>query len=306
MDIESIAVIGAGQMGGGIAEVVATHGIAALLCDESQERAQAGKARILKRLERRIEKGELSAEAAQAAAARVVPQSFEEAVRRASLVIEAATENPELKRELFRRADALASPSTILASNTSSISLTMLARETRRPSQVIGMHFMNPVPIMKLVELVRAVQTSDETLATVRALAERLDKVVILSTDSPGFIMNRMLYPFINEACFAVDEQIGSIEDIDRGARLGLNHPLGPLELADLIGLDTLLAIGQVLHEQIGDDKYRPARSLRNLVAAGWLGRKAGRGFYRYDENGKRMADSRGAEIQAPGLGGKA
>lgn len=293
MNVDSIAVIGAGQMGTGIAEVAATHGIVARLCDVGVERAAAGKALITARLERLVQKGKLSSELRDAAVERIIPQSFEDSVGAADLVIEAASENPELKRELFRRADSCARPDVVLASNTSSISITLLAAETKRPERVVGMHFMNPVPLMKLVEIVRGLQTSDQTLELVQALAARLEKSVILSADSPGFLVNRVLYPLINEACFAVQENLGTIEDIDQGARLGLNHPMGPLELADLIGLDTLLGIGEVLHRGMGDDKYRPATLLRNLVAAGWLGRKTGRGFYEYGPDGHKVRPSR-------------
>ena len=179
-------------------------------------------------------------------------------------------------------------PDAILASNTSSISITRLAGQTSRPGKVIGMHFMNPVPLMKLVEIVNGVQTDNETTDTIRELAERLGKTVITSKDQPGFVVNRMLIPFLNEACFALQEGLGTPEDIDQGAKLGLNHPMGPLELADLIGLDTLLFIAEVLHREFGDDKYRPATLLRNLVAAGWYGRKVGRGFYVYDDKGQK------------------
>src|SRR5690606_10586298 len=180
-------------------------------------------------------------------------------------------------------ADEVMKPQAYLASNTSSISLTKLAGVTKRPENVVGMHFMNPVPVMKLVEIVRALQTSEDTYEVTRALAEQMGKIVITTKDMPGFIVNRMLIPFLNEACFALQEGLGTVEDIDGGAKLGLNHPMGPLELADLIGLDTVLFIAEVLHREFGDDKYRPAALLRNYVAAGWLGRKSGRGFYSYD-----------------------
>jgi 3-hydroxybutyryl-CoA dehydrogenase len=198
------------------------------------------------------------------------------------LAVEAATESFDVKLEIFRAADRALPAGAILASNTSSISITKLAAATSRPERVIGMHFMNPVPVMKLVEIVRGLQTSDETHAVVRDLALTLGKTVITSRDAPGFLVNRILIPLLNEACFALEQGVGSAEDIDTGAKLGLNHPMGPLELADLIGLDTVLAIAEVLHRDLGDDKYRPATVLRNMVAAGWLGRKSGRGFYDY------------------------
>jgi 3-hydroxybutyryl-CoA dehydrogenase len=188
-----------------------------------------------------------------------------------------------LKSKIFADADAAMREGAILASNTSSISLTKLAAATGRPDRVIGMHFMNPVPVMKLVEVIRAMQTSDETYAETCALAERMKKNVVTAKDMPGFIVNRMLIPFLNEACFGLQEGLGTVEDIDAGIKLGLNHPMGPFELSDLIGLDTVLFIAEVLHRELGEDKYRPASILRNYVAAGWLGRKSGRGFYRYD-----------------------
>jgi 3-hydroxybutyryl-CoA dehydrogenase len=205
------------------------------------------------------------------------------------VAVEAATENEQLKIGLFARADEALPPASILASNTSSISITKLAAATRRAERVIGMHFMNPVPLMKLCEIVRGVQTSDDTYATIRGLAEKFGKTVITSQDRPGFLVNRILLPLLNEACFALQEGVGSAEDIDAGARLGLNHPMGPLELSDLIGLDTVLAIADVLHREIGDSKYRAPTLLRNLVAAGWLGKKTGRGFYRYDDRGQKL-----------------
>jgi 3-hydroxybutyryl-CoA dehydrogenase len=201
-------------------------------------------------------------------------------------VVEAVTERVELKLELFRKLDAAVKPGAILASNTSSISITKIAAVTGRPDRVIGMHFMNPVPLMKLVEVIRALQTSDETYASTVEMAGRFNKTVVTAKDAPGFIVNRILIPLLNEACFALQEGVGSAKDIDEGIKLGLNHPMGPLELADLIGLDTVLAIAEVLHRDLGDDKYRPANVLRKHVEAGWLGRKTGRGFHRYDAKG--------------------
>ncbi|MCA9600497.1 MAG: 3-hydroxybutyryl-CoA dehydrogenase, partial [Myxococcales bacterium] len=213
---------------------------------------------------------------------RIRPSGDYGALGDADYVIEAATEQFETKLGIFRDADKAMKASAILASNTSSISLTKLAAGTSRPERVVGMHFMNPVPVMKLVEIVRALQTSDQTYETTRSLAESMGKIVTTTKDMPGFIVNRMLIPFLNEACFALQEGLGTVEDIDTGAKLGLNHPMGPFELADLIGLDTVLYIAEVLHREFGDDKYRPPAILRNYVAAGWLGRKSGRGFYHY------------------------
>jgi 3-hydroxybutyryl-CoA dehydrogenase len=198
------------------------------------------------------------------------------------MAVEAATESFELKVKIFRSIDEALGADAILASNTSSISITKLAAATSRPAQVVGMHFMNPVPVMKLCEIVRGVRTSDEVYAATKALAEKFGKTTITSQDHPGFIVNRMLIPLLNEACFALQQGVASAQDIDTGAKLGLNHPMGPLELSDLIGLDTVLSIAEVLHREIGDPKYRPPTMLRNLVAAGWLGRKSGRGFYAY------------------------
>jgi 3-hydroxybutyryl-CoA dehydrogenase len=282
VEIGSIGVIGAGQMGRGIAQVAAQTGLSVVLLDVDAKLAAKGRDDIGRQLSKLIEKGKMAAEDREAILGRISPSGEYAAFASCDLVVEAATENPELKAKIFAAADQAMREGAILASNTSSISITKLAACTKRPERVIGMHFMNPVPVMKLVELVRALQTSDETYSAVRALAERMGKTTITSKDSPGFIVNRMLIPFVNEACFALQEGLGTPEDIDAGAALGLNHPLGPLALADLIGLDTCLAIAEVLHRELGEDKYRPAALLRNYVAAGWLGRKTGRGFYVY------------------------
>jgi 3-hydroxybutyryl-CoA dehydrogenase len=290
-EIRVLAVIGAGQMGAGIAQVAASAGLRVLLADVSLERAAQGKASIEKQLKRLVEKGKLAADAAEGWLARIEPAP-PGAFGDADVLVEAATEQRELKARLFKEADAVLPERALLLTNTSSLSVTWLAAQTKRAERVAGMHFMNPVPLMKLVEIVRGLQTSDETLACVQGLAEKLGKSVIVSLDRAGFIVNRMLVPLLNEACFALEEGLGSAPDIDLGARLGLNHPLGPLELADLVGLDTVLAICEILHRELGDDKYRPASSLRNLVAAGWLGKKTGRGFYRYDEQGTKLSPS--------------
>jgi 3-hydroxybutyryl-CoA dehydrogenase len=288
-EIKTIGILGAGQMGGGIAQVAAGCGFQVILVDASMTLAETGKNKIASTLQRLVDKGKMTAEARTGLLENLRPAASPEAFAACDYVIEAATEAVQLKLELFRKCDAAMAPGKWLASNTSSISLTKLAAATSRPDRVIGMHFMNPPPLMKLVEIVRAVQTSDETVALTKALAERMGKTTTISRDAPGFLVNRILIPMLCEACFALQEGVGSAEDIDAGARLGLNHPMGPLELSDLIGLDTVLAIADVLHTAIGDDKYRAPTLLRNLVAAGWLGKKTGRGFYRYDEKGTRV-----------------
>ena len=281
-EIKSIGVIGAGQMGRGIAQVAAQTGLSVQLLDVDEATAENGIERIAKGLGRLVEKEKISADDRNAILKRISPTGDYASFADCGLVVEAATEQLELKQKLFSKADEAMKDGAILASNTSSISITKLAAGTKRPEQVIGMHFMNPVPIMKLVEVIRALQTDDATYRAIVELAEAMGKTVITSKDMPGFIVNRMLIPFLNEACFALQEGLGTPEDIDTGAKLGLNHPLGPLALADLIGLDTCLSIAEVLHRELGDDKYRPAAILRNHVAAGWLGRKTGRGFYDY------------------------
>jgi 3-hydroxybutyryl-CoA dehydrogenase len=290
--IKVFGVVGAGQMGGGIAQVAAQTGFDVLLVDASLELATKGRDKIAKGLDKLVEKGKLDAAKRSEIVERIRPVAGAADLGPADLVVEAATENFDLKVKLLASIDAAMKPGAILASNTSSISITKLAAATKRPSLVAGMHFMNPVPVMKLCEIVRGVQSSEETVATVTALARKLGKTTIVSKDAPGFLVNRVLIPLINEACFALQEGVGSPEDLDLGAKLGLNHPMGPLELADLIGLDTCLAIAEVLHREIGDDKYRPATNLRNLVAAGWLGRKTGRGFYAYDDKGQKLGPS--------------
>ncbi|MBL8975612.1 MAG: 3-hydroxybutyryl-CoA dehydrogenase [Myxococcales bacterium] len=280
--ISTIGVLGAGQMGAGIAQVAAQAGYAVLLADVSQERADAGKAGIARQLGKQVEKGKLAADVRDAVIARITPVVGAAGLAPGDFLIEAATENIELKKKLFAELDRAARPGVILATNTSSISITLIAAVTGRPERVVGMHFMNPVPLMKLVEIIRGLQTADDTYALTLALAHKLGKTTITSKDCPGFLVNRILIPLINEAGFALQEGLGSAEDIDTGAKLGLNHPMGPLELADLIGLDTCLAIADVLHRELGDDKYRAPNILRMHVAAGWHGRKTGRGFYNY------------------------
>jgi 3-hydroxybutyryl-CoA dehydrogenase len=286
MDITTIGVLGAGQMGGGIAQVAAGAGYQVILADTSTDIAEKSKTRTGSILAKVVEKGKMTAEARETLLGRIRCVAGPAEFAKAELVIEAATENFDLKTKLLRGCDEVMKPGAILASNTSSISLTKLAAVTKRPELVIGMHFMNPPPLMKLVEIVRAIQTTDETYAVVKAAAEKMGKTCTTSKDAPGFVVNRVLIPMLCEACFALQEGVGTAADIDTGAKLGLNHPMGPLELSDLIGLDTVLAIADVLHREIGDDKYRAPTLLRNLVAAGWYGKKTGRGFYVYDETG--------------------
>jgi 3-hydroxybutyryl-CoA dehydrogenase len=280
--VKRLGIIGAGQMGGGIAQVAAQRGLHVELCDISLEVAQKGKAKLAAGLAKLVEKGKLTAEARDEALGRITVHGDYAALAGCDFAIEAATENQELKKKIFAEMDRHLAPGAILGTNTSSISITLLAAVTRRPEQVIGMHFMNPVPLMSLCEVIRGLATSEATYQATMALGQALGKELVTARDVPGFIVNRLLIPFLNEACFALAEGLGTIEDIDKAIKLGLNHPMGPFTLADLIGLDTCLAIAEVLHRELGEDKYRPAPLLRNYVAAGWLGRKVGRGFYKY------------------------
>jgi 3-hydroxybutyryl-CoA dehydrogenase len=282
MVIERLAVVGAGQMGAGIAQVAAQAGVEVTLADATPELARAGLERVSAVLAKVVEKGKMSTGDRTALLARIKPAEKLEECGRAQLLIEAVVENEAVKKEILRRADGLLAPEAILASNTSSISITALAAATRRPERFIGMHFMNPPPLMQLVEIVRGLQTSEATYRSVIDLAKRFGKTPVTSKDRPGFIVNRVLIPLLNEACFALEEGLASAVDIDEAVKLGLNHPMGPLTLADFIGLDTCLSIAEVLHRELGDDKYRPSPVLRQYVAAGWLGRKTGRGFYNY------------------------
>ena len=280
--VQTVGVVGAGQMGGGITQVVAQAGRDVILLDATPALAEKGRAKIGDVLGKLVAKGKLDATTRDATLGRIRVGDGYPALEPCDLVVEAAVENEALKLDVFRAIDKVAPDGAILASNTSSISITKLAAATRRPERVIGMHFMNPVPLMKLVEVVRGLATADDTYQATVALATRLGKTTITARDVPGFIVNRVLIPLLNEACYALYEGLGTAVDIDTGAKLGLNHPMGPLELADLIGLDTCLAIAEVLHRELGDDKYRPCPLLRQYVAAGWLGKKTGRGFYPY------------------------
>ena len=277
-----IAVIGAGQMGNGIAHVCAAAGIPVTMIDVSADALAKAKATIEKNFDRQIKKGAIDAAARDTALSKLSTSTDLGSVATATVVIEAATENVQLKFKIFGELDRLADAGAILATNTSSISITEIAAKTQRPELVIGMHFMNPVPVMQLIEVIRGLATSDATLAHTVALSKALGKTPVEANDYPGFIANRVLLPMINEAVFCVMEGVGTPEAVDTVMKLGMNHPMGPLALADLIGLDTCLAILEVLHTGLGDPKYRPCPLLRKYVAAGWLGRKSGRGFYTY------------------------
>ena len=279
---EQIAVVGAGQMGSGIAHVAALSGFPVTMIDVAETALEKGRTTIAGNMERQVKKGAIDAAARDAAMSRITTATALDASAGAAVVIEAATEREDLKYRIFADLDRFATPGSILATNTSSISITSIAARTKRPDAVIGMHFMNPVPVMQLVEVIRGLATSDETTSRVLALAKAMGKTPVEVNDAPGFVANRVLMPMINEAVYCLMEGVGTAEAIDTVMKLGMNHPMGPLALADLIGLDTCLAIMEVLHAGIGDDKYRPCPLLRKYVDAGWLGRKAGRGFYTY------------------------
>lgn len=282
MQIHTFGVIGAGQMGGGIAQVAAASGLTVILHDISHELVAAGRDRIAATLARQVEKNKVSSTVMEQTLARITLSADLEDMAKADFVVEAASENQEIKFKVFKKLDEICPPATILATNTSSIPIGRIGAQTQRPDKVVGMHFMNPVPVMRLVEVIRGLATSDETYETTVALAEQMQKTPALAGDFPGFIANRILLPMINEAIFCLYQGVGDKESIDTVMKLGANHPMGPLALADLIGLDTCLAILETLHQGLGDPKYRPCPLLRQYVEAGWLGRKAGRGFYEY------------------------
>ncbi len=280
--IETVGVIGAGQMGNGIAHVAALAGYNVVLYDVSPERTEAGIATINGNMARQVSSGKLGEEERKAAMGRVRPARSIDDLASCDLVIEAATEDETVKRKIFAQICPVLNPEAIIATNTSSISITRLAAQTDRPERFIGIHFMNPVPVMKLVELVRGIATEDMTFEAAKGFVTRLEKTITVAEDFPAFIVNRILLPMINEAIYTLYEGVGSVEAIDTAMKLGANHPMGPLQLADFIGLDTCLSIMQVLHDGLADSKYRPCPLLVKYVEAGWLGRKAGRGFYDY------------------------
>ncbi len=280
--VRRVAVVGAGQMGNGITHVFAASGHDVTMIDVSADALARGQETIAKNFDRQVKKGSVTSEAAGAAIARIATSTTLDAASTADIVVEAATERVDLKFRIFEDLDRIAPPGAILASNTSSISITEIAARTKRPDLVIGMHFMNPVPVMQLVEVIRGLATSDETTQRVMALSSVLGKTPVEVNDYPGFVANRILMPMINEAIYCVMEGVGTPQAIDTVMKLGMNHPMGPLALADFIGLDTCLAILNVLHEGLGDPKYRPCPLLRKYVAAGWYGKKSGRGFYQY------------------------
>ncbi|MGA1191421.1 MAG: 3-hydroxyacyl-CoA dehydrogenase family protein [Bdellovibrionota bacterium] len=281
-NIRSIGVIGGGQMGAGIAQVAAQAGLSTVLFDISDKALEKAQSGIIRRLDRAIEKEQLTPEAKDEILANLTYSSDLSSLSKSDFVVEAIIENIEVKEKLFTELTPHLAPHTILASNTSSISITRLARASDRPQRFIGMHFMNPVPVMELVEIIRGLQTDDETYEITKNLSEQMGKKTVLALDGPGFIVNRILCPMINEAIYLLQEGVKP-EDVDQAMMLGTNHPMGPLTLADFVGLDTLLAILELLHRELGEDKYRPCPLLRKYVEAGWYGKKSGRGFYRHD-----------------------
>ncbi|UOY91253.1 3-hydroxybutyryl-CoA dehydrogenase [Ectobacillus sp. JY-23] len=283
MNVGRIVVIGAGQMGSGIAQVCAAAGYTVSMQDLKQEQLDKGMAIIAKNLSRQVEKGRLTEEDKQATLSRITPTVDVSCAKEADLIIEAAVERMDIKKQIFKQLDEIAPQHAILATNTSSLPITEIAAVTKRPEQVIGMHFMNPVPVMKLVEIIRGLATTDAVYETIEGITKQIGKVPVEVNDFPGFVSNRILLPMINEAIYALYEGVATKEAIDDVMKLGMNHPMGPLTLADFIGLDTCLYIMEVLHEGLGDSKYRPCPLLRKYVSAGWLGKKTGRGFYIYE-----------------------
>jgi 3-hydroxybutyryl-CoA dehydrogenase len=281
---EHVLVVGAGQMGAGIAQIALTAGLRVTLVDVAKDAVDRGAGRIRSGLGKLREKGKLDEGAERAALGRLTTSTAAREAKDVDVAIEAATENEELKKRIFQDLDAVVRPGGVLATNTSSIPITRIAASTRRPEAVIGMHFMNPVPVMQLVELIRGAATSDATFQRTKGLAEAMGKTVVTSRDYPGFIVNRILIPMLNEAAYALMEGLGTAEDIDTAMKLGTNQPMGPLQLADFIGLDTVLFIAEVMHRGLGDPKYRPCPLLRQYVDAGWLGKKTGRGFHVYEK----------------------